>query len=92
MSRPGFEVSREEYTVAACADEVRARLAGGKPVPFIDLFPPGTSRAKLISTFLALLELVRSAEARAYQDGPLGAIMIFPAEAVEGTPGATTES
>ena len=86
-----FEVSREEYPVAVSADEIRQRLASGKPVPFIELFPAGANRGKLISTFLALLELVRSAEVRAFQDGPLGTIMVFPPEAVEGS-GAPSES
>lgn len=73
-----FEVSREEYPVEVCAAEIRARLRRGQPIPFIELFDAGGSRAKLISTFLALLELIRWAEARAFQDGPLGAILIFP--------------
>lgn len=74
-----FEVSREEYPVEVCAAEIRAKLSGGKPVPFVELFA-GSSRAKLISTFLALLELIRWAEARAFQDGPFGAILIFPVD------------
>lgn len=73
-----FAVSREEYPVEVCAAEIRAKLRGGQPVPFVELFEPGGSRAKLISTFLALLELIRWAEARAFQDGPFGAILIFP--------------
>jgi len=77
-----FEISRDDYPVAASRDEIRARVAGGQPVPFLDLFAPGIPRGKLIATFLALLELIRSAEVRAFQDGPLGAILIFPADDV----------
>lgn len=87
-----FAISREEYPVEECSAQLRERLRIGRPVPFVDLFPPGTTRGKLISTFLALLELIRSAEARAYQDGPLGTIMIFPVTAVDGASTATTES
>lgn len=82
-----FEISREEYPVEVCAAEIRERLRGGQPIPFIELFDAGGSRAKLISTFLALLELIRWAEARAFQDGPFGAILIFPVAA----PAASTE-
>jgi len=75
-----FEISREDYPVSVSRDEIRARVAGGQPVPFLELFEPGIERGKLISIFLALLELVRSAEVRAFQDGPLGTILIFPAD------------
>lgn len=84
-----FAVSREEYTVEASASEIRGRLAAGKPVPFVELFATGAPRGKLIATFLALLELIRSGEARAFQEGPLGTILIFPRTAVAGAgPGA----
>lgn len=77
-----LRLSREEYPVEASAAEIRQRLAAGRPVPFHELFASSSTRGKLISTFLALLELIRSGEARAFQDGPLGAILIFPADAV----------
>lgn len=77
-----FAITREEYPVEASADEIRSRLRSGKPVPFIDLFERGGPRGKLISTFLALLELIRSGEARAFQEGPLGTILIFPRSTV----------
>lgn len=77
-----FAIRREEFPVEVSADEIRSRLAAGQPVPFVELFERGRPRAKLISTFLALLELIRSGEARAYQDGPLGTILIFPKSAV----------
>ncbi len=81
LEEPGtFEITREDYPVSASRDEIRAKLAGGQPIPFLHLFEPGTPRGKLISTFLALLELIRSVEVRAFQDGPLGAILIFTAD------------
>ncbi len=75
-----FEITREDYPVADSVDEIRGRLAAGNAIPFAELFTEGAPRGKLISTFLALLELIRSAEARAFQDGPLGTILIFPGE------------
>ncbi len=77
-----LELAREEYPVEVCLQELREHLAGGRPVPFADLFPPATPRAKLISTFLALLELIRAGEARAFQDGPIGEILVFPPQAL----------
>jgi segregation and condensation protein A len=81
-AKPGVVVRREDYPVSACADEIRERLSGGRPVPFEELFDRTAARGKLIATFLALLELIRSAEARAFQDGPLGRILVFPPDAV----------
>ena len=46
----------------------------------LELFAPGVPRGKLIATFLALLELIRWAEAKAFQDGSFGAILIFPTD------------
>lgn len=79
-----FEVTREEYPVEDSAEEIRTRLSRGRPVPFHELFESARNRGKLISTFLALLELIRSGEARAFQEGPLGAILVFPADVEEG--------
>ena len=73
-----FEIGRDEYPVAGCIAEIREQLQAREPVPFERLFQRGEPRAKLISLFLALLELIRSAEARALQDGPLGKILIVP--------------
>ena len=81
-----FEVPREEFSVSECSNEIRAKLAAGVPVPFQELFEPGAPRGKLIATFLALVDLIRAAAVRAFQDGPLGAILVFPTDA-DGDPG-----
>ncbi len=86
-----LEVTREEYPVAACIDEIRSRLAIGRPIPFLEMFVPGSPRGKLISTFLALLELVRSGAARAFQDGTLGSIQIFPTGTIDRPAGLGAE-
>jgi len=93
LDEPGsLELSREEYPVADRIAAIRERLGAGRPIPFLELFGSGASRGKLISTFLALLELVRSGEARAFQDGPLGNIQIFPASAIERSAALDSES
>jgi len=78
-----FEVPREEFSVAECSAEIRAKLAAGVPVPFLELFEPGAPRGKLIATFLALLDLINGAAVCAFQDGPLGTILVFPTDAAE---------
>ena len=62
---------------------LRSELHDGSPIPFNNLFAKGDPRGKLIATLLALLELIRSGEARAFQEVMGGKIMIFPVEIVE---------
>lgn len=83
-----FEVSRDEYPVAERVEALRLQLAGDRPLPFEELFEDDAPRGKLISTFLALLELIRSGEARAFQEGTFGRILIFPAGVLERDDGA----
>lgn len=79
---PALEVAREDFTVTRMADAIRARLGEDEPVRFEQLFERGDPRAKLIATFLALLELIRNQEVRAFQDGARGPILIFPLQAL----------
>ncbi len=76
-----FEVAREKFSVAECSAEIHAKLAAGVPIPFLELFESGAPRGKLIATFLALLDLIRGSAVRAFQDGPLGTILVFSADA-----------
>ena len=63
--------------------QVATRLRDGEPLPFDELFAKGDPRGKLIATFLALLELIRSGEARAFQEAVIGKIVVFPVEMLE---------
>lgn len=78
-----FSISADQYPVAGRVEALRARLRAGEPLPFDELFQRGDPRGKLIATFLALLELVRSGEARAFQEASFGAIVIFPVQLLE---------
>jgi segregation and condensation protein A len=91
------EVEAESVTVRECMLRVIARLEGVASLEFEQLFagPEGErpSRAVLVGTFLALLELVRVAVIRVYQgvdaDGvPSGPIRLrpVPAEGGEASP------
>lgn len=73
-----FAVDRDDYPVSEQVRAVRKRLARGEPIEFRDMFEHGAPRGKLIATFLALLELIRSGDARALQESTFGKILIFP--------------
>ncbi len=77
-----FSVDRDDYPVAEQVMAVRRRLAAGDPIEFRDMFERGAPRSKLIATFLALLELIRSGDARALQESTFGKILIFPTTAL----------
>ena len=78
-----FSISADEYPVTERVEFLRSELHDGSPIPFNNLFAKGDPRGKLIATLLALLELIRSGEARAFQEVMGGKIMIFPVEIVE---------
>jgi len=78
-----FSITADQYPVAERVEVLLTRLRDGEPLPFDELFVKGDPRGKLISTFLALLELIRSGDARAFQEASFGKIVIFPAEMLE---------
>ena len=82
-SPPLFAVTTDQYPVAERVEVLRTRLRDGEPLPFDELFREGDPRGKLIATFLALLELIRSGDARAFQETKFGKIVIFPVEMLE---------
>ena len=82
-STPLFAVTADQYPVAERVDALRTRLRAGEPLPFDELFGEGDPRGKLIATFLALLELIRSGDARAFQEAQFGKIVIFSVEMLE---------
>ncbi|MFQ5743578.1 MAG: segregation and condensation protein A [Acidobacteriota bacterium] len=81
---PLLTVDRVHYPVAEQVEEIRRRLAAGPPVRFRELFGKGTPRRKMIAIFLALLEVIRSGDVRAFQETSFGEIMVFPSAAMAG--------
>lgn len=90
------EVPLDGKTVEQRIEEVLAQVGEGQSLEFEGLFPSGESKAGMILTFLALLELIRLKRIRIYQRGVFGAIRVFrpigpagaAAEAAKG-PGAS---
>jgi segregation and condensation protein A len=68
------EIFEENFTVGDKIDLVMKMTAGGVPLKFTELFATAASRAEIVVTFLALLELVRLKQLRCAQEGPFGEI------------------
>jgi segregation and condensation protein A len=51
-------------------------LSGGVPMLFTELFASVASRAEIVVTFLAVLELVRVKQLRVFQEGAFGEIEV----------------
>jgi segregation and condensation protein A len=72
-----FELVAEEYSVDEQIEMIRRECFVTKDgVPFTALFPKRRSRALVITTFLALLELVRRGEILAVQPDEFGEIWL----------------
>lgn len=61
-------LNRDKYTAAACASFLRSALRGSKKRTFRSLFSDA-DRYRLVSMFIALLELIAVGEVRAFQTG-----------------------
>ncbi len=81
------EVESEGPPVEQRMDELLAMIPEGGSLEFLELFAALETKAAMIVTFLALLELVRLKRVRVYQRGMFGSIRVFrpvgpPAEGV----------
>lgn len=70
------EVQRDEYSVSDKIHELYHRLAREANVRFTSLFRSMKNRYEVITTFLAVLELIRLKEVRVTQDSLFGEIEI----------------
>jgi segregation and condensation protein A len=73
------EIFEENFTVSDKIDLIMKMTGGGVPLKFTELFANAASRAEIVVTFLALLELVRLKQLRCAQDGPFGEIELHRA-------------
>jgi segregation and condensation protein A len=71
------EVESEGKSVEARMDEILALVREGQSLDFVDLFLGQATKADMIVTFLALLELIRLKRVKVYQRGLFGAIRVF---------------
>jgi segregation and condensation protein A len=71
------EVAAEGKSVEQRMDELLALLREGESLDFLELFAAQETKADMIVTFLALLELIRLKRVRVYQRGMFGPIRVF---------------
>ncbi len=74
------DVARERISIQEAMQEILEifeTAPAGAGLAFQDLFPPRTSRTRLVTTFLAVLELVRLRALRVMQVTPFGEIRLF---------------
>ena len=68
------EIFEENFTVSDKIELVLKVMSGGVPVLFTELFASVASRAEIVVTFLAVLELIRLKQLRAFQSEAFGEI------------------
>ena len=71
------EVEGEGKSVEQRMEELLALLREGQSIDFLELFDSQETKADMIVTFLALLELIRLKTVKVYQRGTFGAIRVF---------------
>lgn len=77
------EIEDDPWTVTDKIEFIVEQLAVKEVVKFSELFQKTTSRAEIVTTFLALLELIRLKQVVAYQTEDFGEIEIYRAVIVE---------
>jgi segregation and condensation protein A len=70
------EIFEENYTVSDKIDLIMKMMAGEVPLKFTELFTSVASRAEIVVTFLALLELIRLKQIKAVQEDAFGEITL----------------
>jgi segregation and condensation protein A len=75
--RPPMPLPPEQMSIEARIDQLLERVSETEACGFEDLFEDAATRADMIVTFLALLEMIRLKLIRVFQAGHAGAIRIY---------------
>jgi len=86
--RPVVPIPAEQISVEERMVQLLGRLSETAACGFEDLFDDALSKAHLIVTFLALLELIRLKRIRVFQAGSFGPIRVYKRPAAEAAPAA----
>lgn len=70
------EIFEENFTVSDKIELILKLLSSGVPMLFTELFTSVASRAEIVVTFLAILELVRVKQLKVFQEGAFGEIEV----------------
>ena len=82
----GIEITAEAVSITDKIATILARLESVDSLLFADLFDGSTTKAHIIATFMALLELMKNRIVRAVQIEQFGAIRLMKAVTDEPTP------
>lgn len=74
------EIFEENFSVSDKIDLIVKMAAGGVPLKFTELFANAASRAEVVVTFLAVLELIRIKQIRVTQSEEFGEIELSRAQ------------
>ena len=85
-ARPGVPLPAAEVSIETRTRQLMERLGRVKACGFEELFAEDGSRAELITTFLAVLEMIRLKLVRVFQSGSCGPIRVYRREAPEDAP------
>ena len=75
--RPPVELPPEQISIETRIDQMLERLSETEACGFEDLFATDATRADMIVTFLAMLEMIRLKLIRVFQQGGFGAIRVY---------------
>ena len=75
--RPSIRLPEEVVSIETRIEQLLARLETVEACGFDELFTDASSRRELITTFLAILEMIRSKLIRVFQQGACGPIRVY---------------
>ena len=75
--RPAMYLPGEQISIESRIDQLLAKLSETEACGFEDLFQDVQTRAGMIVTFLAMLEMIRLKLIRVYQTGAVGPIRVY---------------
>jgi segregation and condensation protein A len=75
--RPSMALPIEQISIETRIEQLVVRLSETEACGFEELFADASSRADLIATFLALLEMIRLKLVRVFQDGSFSPMRIY---------------
>ena len=85
-TRPGVPLPAAEVSIETRTRQLAERLSHVKACGFEELFAEDGSRTELITTFLAVLEMIRLKLIRVFQSGSCGPIRVYRREPPKDAP------
>ncbi len=80
------KVVKDRFSVHEQMENIRLMISVRKQMKFTDLFEPDYDKGDIVTTFLAVLELLKYGRLRAEQEEVFGEITIFAIEGTEDVP------